>query len=246
MKLSNQDIFASSMPPIVTATRSTVASQVYQTIRENIINLRLVPGMSMSEHEMSSTLGVSRTPVREAFIRLSREGLIIIYPQRCTVVSKLSLERVIQERFLRESLERSVLETFILSPTEAGFARMQEQIDVQRRCLETQDYETFLSSDDRFHFTMYEETGNQLCSQIIRRNCHDYQRLRVLSSKVNQEIQLLNIEQHELILDAIHERNVLKAQELLCKHVRRLLSEIEMLRSVYPDYITETNDVLSK
>ena len=236
MKLSNQDIFASSMPPIVTATRSTVASQVYQTIRENIINLRLVPGMSMSEHEMSSTLGVSRTPVREAFIRLSREGLIIIYPQRCTVVSKISLERVIQERFLRESLERSVLETFILSPTEAGFARMQE----------TQDYETFLSSDDRFHFTMYEETGNQLCSQIIRRNCHDYQRLRVLSSKVNQEIQLLNIEQHELILDAIHERNVLKAQELLCKHVRRLLSEIEMLRSVYPDYITETNDVLSK
>lgn len=239
MKTPIQNVAALSMPTSVTATRSTVASQVYQTIRESIINLRLAPGMSMSEHEMATTLGVSRTPVREAFIRLSREGLIVIYPQRCTVVSKISLKRVVQERFLRESLERSVLESFILAPTESGLKRMQEQIGIQRSCLERQDYEAFLLSDDRFHYVMYEETGNQLCNQIIRRNCHDYQRLRVLSAQASQEIQRLNIEQHEKMLAAIHERDILNAQALLCKHVRHVLREVEQLRIIQPEYIAD-------
>lgn len=239
MKTAAQITANLPMPKNVTAPRSTVASQVYRTIREGIISLRLAPGVSMSEQEMAATLGVSRTPVREAFIRLSREGLIEIYPQRATVVSKISLERARQERFLRESLECSVLEAFIDAPTQSGLNRMQELLNVQQQCLQSGDYATFLESDDRFHFVMYEETGNLLCSQIIRRNCHDYQRLRALSSCVSREIQQLNIQQHNDMLTFIRNRNAAGARELLCKHVRRLLNETVELRASKPEYIAE-------
>lgn len=226
-------------PKAFAAARSTVASQVYKSLYESIISLRLAPGASMSELEMAASLGVSRTPVREAFIRLSREGLIVIYPQRGTVVSRISLKRAFQERFLRESLERSVLETFAHDPPQSALAAMQRQIDLQRASLLRQDIDAYLISDDRFHFIMYEETGNDLCSSVIRRNCHDYQRLRVLSAQVSREVQQLNVEQHEQLLELIRQGGVEEAQALLRVHLRRLFKEMDALRASHPDYIDE-------
>lgn len=239
MKTAASLITNFSIPQSVASPRSTVATQVYRTIRDGIISLRLTPGMSMSEQEMAAALGVSRTPVREAFIRLSREGLVEIYPQRATVVSKISLKRVRQERFLRESLESSVLLSFIENPTQSGLDLMQEQIERQRECLHSGDYGTFLECDDRFHFVLYEETDNLLCGQVIRRNCHDYQRLRALSDSVNREVQQLNIKQHMEMLDGIRRHDAAQAQQTLRTHVRRLLNETAGLRAQKPEFITD-------
>ena len=61
---------------------SSVAVQVHYHLRQQILRLNLKPGIALSEKELSLQLGVSRTPVREAFIRLSEEGLVDIFPQR--------------------------------------------------------------------------------------------------------------------------------------------------------------------
>lgn len=81
--------------------RDTITSHVYNMIRESIMTLSLKPGQMLSEKEYSLELGVSRTPVRESFIRLDREELLHIYPQRGTFVSKIRLDRIREERFLR-------------------------------------------------------------------------------------------------------------------------------------------------
>lgn len=70
------------------APHETVREYAYRVLYQNIMTLKLPPGTAMSEQELSGVLNVSRTPVREAFIRLAEKGLLEVLPQRGTFVSK--------------------------------------------------------------------------------------------------------------------------------------------------------------
>lgn len=215
----------------------TVASQIYKTLRERIINMQLTPGVTMSEQETANALGVSRTPVREAFIRLSREKMVIITPQRRTAVAKISTERAQQEHFLRESLEQAVLEQFVLNQKPQAIEQLLQVIRLQKQALMDRDFAAFLIYDDDFHKIFYVETDKYLCYQVLRRNCFDYQRLRYLSSCSDEGIQRMNLDQHENIVRLITERNLQDVQSLLRKHVRRIFDEMIFLKEKYPQYI---------
>ena len=93
----------------VTNTSNTVNGAVYEELKRSIITLRLAPGTEMSTLEIATKLNVSRTPVREAFLRLQNEDLVEMVPQKQTIVSRINLDRVEQERFLRESLEAAAI-----------------------------------------------------------------------------------------------------------------------------------------
>ena len=92
------------------APNETVREYAYRVLYENIMSLKLPPGTAMSEQELSGILNVSRTPVREAFIRLSQKGLLEILPQRGTFVSKIHTEQLAEFRFFRVTLERAIIE----------------------------------------------------------------------------------------------------------------------------------------
>ncbi|NLV58529.1 MAG: GntR family transcriptional regulator [Clostridiales bacterium] len=215
----------------------TVTSQIYQTLRKRIINMQMPPGMTMSEQQTANALGVSRTPVREAFIRLSREKMVIITPQRRTAVAKISTERAKQEHFLRESLEQAVLEQFVLNLKPEYLMELTQMIQLQKQALEDRDFAAFLEYDDDFHKIFYMATDKHLCYQLLRRNSFDYQRLRYLSSCSEEGIQQLNVNQHELMLKLITERNLQDVQALLRRHVRRIFDEIVLMKEKYPQYI---------
>lgn len=87
----------------------SVREYAYRTLRENILKLKLKPGDKISEKEISDTLSISRTPVREAFIRLSQEQLLEVLPQRGTYISKINTSQIAEFRFLRVTLEQAVM-----------------------------------------------------------------------------------------------------------------------------------------
>lgn len=93
--------------------RKSIQTLVYEELKKNIMLMKLKPGQAMSTQEMATKLNVSRTPVREAFLRLQSEGLVEMIPQRETMVSKIDLKRVDQEKFIRESLELGVINNFL-------------------------------------------------------------------------------------------------------------------------------------
>lgn len=74
----------------------------YRILKENIMNLSLAPGEAISEIEISQALDVSRTPVREAIVKLKEEKLVNVFPQRGSFVSKMSLKLIEEAAFLRE------------------------------------------------------------------------------------------------------------------------------------------------
>src|SRR5690554_2335750 len=116
------------------------------------MHARLEPGIRLSEQEISLKLGVSRTPVREAFINLASEGLVEILPQRGTFVTRIDLEDVRQTTFIRESLETSVLLDLCgkVIPEQIGRLRANLQEQKENSSVPLQFYEL----DDEFHRMM--------------------------------------------------------------------------------------------
>src|SRR5579875_1929969 len=91
----------------VSTSRKTLGEGAYQEIRNAIISLQLKPGQMISENELATSLGVSRTPIREALLMLNREALVEILPQRGARVAHINEHKVQEARFVRESLEVS-------------------------------------------------------------------------------------------------------------------------------------------
>ena len=90
--------------------RESSRDYALRTIKENIIDLTLAPGSQISENELAVELGLSRTPVREALIELSKIHIIEIHPQRKTTVTLIDDKMVEESRFMRDLLECAVVE----------------------------------------------------------------------------------------------------------------------------------------
>ena len=89
--------------------QSTMGTRVFEAIRQAIVQLQLRPGNPLSEADIGRQLGVSRQPVREAFIKLAESGLVEIRPQRGTYVRLISVREVGNARFLRAAIEVAIL-----------------------------------------------------------------------------------------------------------------------------------------
>lgn len=219
---------------------NTIAEQVYIAIRTNIMTLKIVPGTAMSEKEIGEKLSVSRTPVRESFIRLEKEGLVRILPQRGTYVSKISIGRAKEERFLRESVEIAVLREFMKKHTDESLLRLSGSIEKQKKALAEENWDSFMRYDDQFHDVFYQETNKLLCSELIKYNTADYYRLRCLSVLVSGGIATLNLDQHAELLECIRGGSEQAAAELLTKHLRKVFTELDEMQEKYPEYFRDS------
>ena len=93
-----------------------VGPQLTAALRQSIIRNQLKPGVRLSEAEIGARFGISRQPVREAFIKLAEEGLLEIRPQRGSFVRKISLEAVMDARFVREAVEADIVKACAADP----------------------------------------------------------------------------------------------------------------------------------
>src|SRR6516165_10817411 len=93
--------------------RNTLSTQVHAVLRSDIIAGRLAPRAMLSEQEIAAGFGISRTPVREAMIKLAEEGLVEIFPQYGSFVAPIKLRDVFDSQFVREALECAAVDKAI-------------------------------------------------------------------------------------------------------------------------------------
>jgi DNA-binding GntR family transcriptional regulator len=208
----------------ILSERKTLGEITYQKIRNKIISLELKPGEMIYENPIASEYGVSRTPVREAMNMLAKEQLIEIFPQRGARVAFLSIEKLKQSQFVRESLETSIF----LKVAEAWdasndiYKQAEEEIvsiiENQKKAIEIQDYLQFVRLDEDFHNYIITLSGNDTVLLIVNQMRDYLNRLRYLELQEAHH-EKVAITQHEEILKAIKNNDAKNTMELLKQHL---------------------------
>ena len=208
---------------------------VYETLKESIIKLELKPGQSVSEKEISELLNVSRTPVREAFVRLAQEELLEVYPQRGTFISLIDLDHVEEVRFIRELLERASARLAAENPEKVDFVLLRENLQRQRFCIYENNYMKLFELDEEFHYIISIGAEKPRIWSVLQNFNAHLNRIRMLSLAANYNWEQI-LSQHLVIAEAIERGAPALADEAMGEHLRKLRFELDSLKEEYPTY----------
>lgn len=213
------------------------APQVYDSLREMIVSLELAPGSTLVRNDIATQFGISQTPVRDALQRLQHEGLVDIFPQAATQVSKIDLASATQAHFLRRSLETEMVRLLAEQRKPAVLARLRGWIAQQVELAAARDYEGFSQADHAFHLEMYAATGQEALHQLVRSLSGHIDRLRRLHVPTRGKMQRI-IADHTAIVDAIAAGSVRRAQDSLREHLSGTLAQADQIRKAHPDFFS--------
>ncbi|WP_108260898.1 GntR family transcriptional regulator [Mangrovicoccus ximenensis] len=208
-----------------------VVPQLAHILREAIIRNRLPPGTRLTETEIGKAMGVSRQPVREAFIKLSEEGFLDIRPQRGTFVRPICLDRLLDARFLREALEADVVRLCAECRPPGLGAELRRQIAGQR-ALGAGSSAEFLPLDNLFHRSLAEAVGRGQAWDMAAGLNRQMDRIRHLSV-THFPVGTL-VDQHEAIAEAVEVGDAATAETLMRAHLRLVLEELPAIREAVP------------
>jgi GntR family transcriptional regulator, rspAB operon transcriptional repressor len=226
------------MYPMPKQNPSSTREHVYNLLREQILDLKLEPGASLSEKEISERFQVSRTPVREAFLKLSQEGLLEVYPQKGTFVSLIDLRLVEEARFMREQLEKAVVSLACEAFPEENLNSLEANLKMQEVCAAQQDYQKLFELDEYFHRTIFQGCNKErIWSAMQPMNTH-LNRIRILRLATNYNWNDI-LSQHAAIFQAIKDRNPDMAVKTMRNHLTQVLIDKEELARLNPKYFRE-------
>ena len=213
-----------------------IAPQIVEYLRERILALELAPGTALSRVELQKQFGLSQTPVRDALMRLEEEGLVTVYPQYATLVSKIDINLARQTHFMRRAVEQEAVFNLAERSTAPHIADRLLSANAKLKTLvASNEYSDFLVADRAFHFIIYEEAGLEHIWPIIRRHSGHIDRLRRLNLP-NVGTQRV-VDTHDAIIEGIATGDPVKAEEAMKIHLSGTLSMINDIAERYPDFI---------
>ncbi|OZM79205.1 GntR family transcriptional regulator [Pseudonocardia sp. MH-G8] len=204
---------------------------VYETLRREVLTLELPPGSALSENELAARLGVSRTPVRESLILLAEEGLVQVFPQVGSFVSRVDPARVADAQFLREAVELASLEDLPARPDPDLVRELRENLSAQRR--PGLDVEEFFALDEAFHHALLRLSGHgNAWTTVVAAKGH-LDRARRLGLQATAPPAFTD--QHVEILDAVLAGGVAAARTAMRAHLRAVFDDVEQIRARTPE-----------
>ncbi len=219
MNTSTSGLIAMHEAGIKANAHVPASALVYEEIRSRIIALALLPETTLVRAELAESFKVSQSPVREAIMRLEQDGLVVSYPQSRTVVTKIDVDRIREEHFLRVAAECEVVRQLSelkesTAVTKAkGILKMQEALvgDIEQ-------IDLYKQLDDSFHAALFNGVHqSNLHLQISARSGH-LGRVRTLDlPRAGKMVSVL--EGHKAIIDAIQSGDGIAASAEMRKHL---------------------------
>lgn len=219
--------------------RRTSVDVIYDELYQEITTLNLLPGAKLSEAEIARRFGVSRQPVRDAFNRLESKQLLVIRPQRATVVRGFSMAQIAHARFVRVAVELEVLRAACATWDDACAAELRKNLQAQNVAVQTGDSSGFHTLDYLFHKLICELGGHPLAFDTIEDCKQSIDRLCVLSLDRADEAATL-VKDHEDIATALENRDINMATETARQHFARLDSSIRDIHEKHATYFDDT------
>ncbi|WP_420862026.1 GntR family transcriptional regulator [Algirhabdus cladophorae] len=218
-----------------TQERKTSADVVFDYLHEQINTLQLMPGTKISEAEIAAKFGVSRQPVRDAFSRLGNYDLLLIRPQKATVIKKFSLNAITAARFMRLSVELEVLRKALINWTPKWREKLMECIATQEDAVARGDADAFHKSDYTFHQLLCQVADAEFAFDIIQENKAKVDRLCVLSLGAKDTMPEL-LEDHKQMLDQLENGDEAGLCLTIRRHLSRLDSTVDDIYEKHADY----------
>jgi DNA-binding GntR family transcriptional regulator len=221
--------------------RSTISAQVHAVLRRDVIVGRLAPRTMLSEQEFAVRFGVSRTPVREAMIKLAEEGLVEIFPQYGSFVAPIKLLDVFDSQFAREAMECAMVDKAIARLDKVGDGELRAIIDRQRSLVRPQHRDAFFEADEEMHTLIFKLAGHANAWRFVEGAKAQMDRVRHIAITLPRK-QASILAEHEAVVDRMLARDSEGAVEAMRVHLRGIFRTIEMLRNDNSEYFADGQD----
>lgn len=229
------------------ALRAVPASaRIRSALREAILGMRILPGAAISEKEIAEAFGVSRTPVREALLRLAEERLLDIVPQVGTFVSRIRFDGLSDAMVIRTALEGVTVRAAAERADKHDVAALKEIVVRQRAADRARALEVFYSADEEFHQTIAQMAGHPHLWRVVKQEKAEVDRCRLLTLPQPARRKRV-MAQHAEIVQAIEARDPQAAEAAMAAHLADVLPSIDDLRKAHPSYFeSETGAPLAR
>ena len=217
---------------------ATAASRIYSDLRAEMVSLARRPGETISEGEIALSYGVSRTPVREAILKLSDEGLVEIFPQSGINVSRIPIGALPEAIVIRRALEETTTRLTAELATPSQILALHSVVERQREADAARDREAFHQADELFHATIAEIAGYPGIWKLILQVKVNVDRFRLLTLPQVGRMATV-IAEHERILSAIETHDPDGAVLAMAKHIERLLGDIAAIKHINPEFFDD-------
>ncbi len=198
--------------------RASTATRVATVLRERITAGAASPGSRIVELDVARELGVSRSPVREALLKLAEEGLIAIVPYRGAIVVPLQRRRLAELLEFRLALEHFALERAIERAGDGVLATLRERLAALRRALATRNRRHIVDEDLAMHRAIMATAGNSLLERAYDSLLAQIRLYIDVTSARYERLDEL-AEEHEALLAAVGRRDLSAARDLLDAHI---------------------------
>lgn len=212
------------------------SQRIYDDLRERIISLELPPGSTLSRTDLARRYDVSLTPIREAMQRLEQDGLIRIYPQSKTVVTKIDVAQLYEVHFLRVAVECEVARRLAESSDSTITKKARAILTMQETLVgNLEEMALFNELDEAFHQTLFAGVGQLNLHAMLKAKAGHLSRVRRLDLPKAGKMRSI-MKAHWAVLEAIEGGNSLSAQEAMRDHLAGTVKRIEEMRRDHPDY----------
>ena len=218
--------------------RGFIYDQIYESIRDDILNLKYKPGEKLSESTIAEAYDVSRTPVRSVFQRLQTERLVIIEPQRGTFVTKLDLSYIRSIIYMRFCVESDLAERLIKDKKQDVIDLYHKNVMKQEKLVESENFDadTFSVMDNEFHRICYCAYGKEPLWNIISEMSMHYSRFRRINLSTGDVFRKALLD-HQMMLSMLESGNTEELKALLREHLYTdLLTDNGEVKPEYKEY----------
>ncbi|MCW2869656.1 GntR family transcriptional regulator [Actinacidiphila oryziradicis] len=194
------------------------AERVYTHVKEAVLDRRYEGGTLLNEGELAEAVGVSRTPVREALLRLEAEGLLKLYPKKGALVLPVSAQEIADVVETRLLVELHAVNKVVPAPARL-IARLEELLEEQRGHQAAGDLAAFAQADRSFHAEIVRASGNRILAHLYDQLRDRQLRMGVATMHAEPGRIAKNIAEHTEILDALRGGDARSASGLVERHV---------------------------
>jgi len=218
--------------------RTTSSDVVFEQLFDRIIRLELLPGTKISETDVAKSFGYSRQPVREAFTRLANLNLLLVRPQRATVVRPFSRKLIANARFVRAAVELEVVRAASLHRDTSIDSALNANLREQADAISKSDVSLFHDLDYQFHKLLCASAKQAFAFDIISENKAQVDRLCMLALTSKEAMDVL-YQDHQKLLEALFSGDTTTADKVLRAHLDRLTPTVEAIYTTHQAYFDE-------